>query len=529
MSYLLLFSLALPLLLVFAIGFSRLRSAAMALIPIATLLPLPLAVTPDIAINLPWLILGTRLGIDPVSTPFLALVSVLWTAAGLYAKAYLAQDPERTRFYAFFLLTFTGNLGLVLAFDAVSFYLFFALMSFAAYGLIVHDGSSEARRAGRVYLTMAVIGEACLLSALLLIGSQSGNVDLREWGPQLADSPTRGWIIALVLAGFGIKMGAVPLHIWLPLAHPCAPTPASAVLSGIIIKAGLIGWMRFLPVGDLTLPGWGMLCLAVGMGSAFFGAFVGVFQERAKTVLAYSSISQMGLITALLGIALAIPDVWPMLLIVILLFSVHHGLAKGALFLGVGISTTGPRWTGWALALPALVLVGAPLTSGALIKPFFKEAALNAPGNWSQWMPWLLTLSSIATGLLMVRFLVLAWPRTPQSRFSLALGIPWITLLVMILLLPIWIENFYPGLMMNSLKTEALLSAGLVLAATGLVSGIAWGVWLKTGFRLRIPEGDLLIFLKWLADKLRFGESQQESSAIDVKPSDKLLSSNMAV
>ncbi|NJN47745.1 MAG: hypothetical protein HC808_16135, partial [Candidatus Competibacteraceae bacterium] len=177
-----------------------------------------------------------------------------------------------------------GNLGLVLAFDAVSFYLFFALMSFAAYGLIVHDGSAEARRAGRVYLTMAVIGEACLLSALLLIGSQAGNVDLRAWGPQLADAPTREWIIALILAGFAIKMGAVPLHIWLPLAHPCAPTPASAVLSGIIIKAGLVGWLRFLPIGDLAMPDWGTLCLAVGMGISFLwrgcGRFPGAFKNR---------------------------------------------------------------------------------------------------------------------------------------------------------------------------------------------------------------------------------------------------------
>jgi len=513
MSYLLLFSLALPLLLVFAIGFSRLRGVATALIPIATLLPLPLVWTTEVEINLPWLILGTRLGTDQLSAPFLALVSVLWTTAGLYAKAYLAQDPERTRFYAFFLLTFTGNLGLVLAFDAVSFYLFFALMSFAAYGLIVHDGSLEARRAGRIYLIMAVIGEACLVTALLLIGDQAGNVDLRAWGPQLADSSTRDWIIALVLVGFGIKMGAIPLHIWLPLAHPCAPTPASAVLSGIIIKAGLIGWLRFLPVGEMTLPGWGMLCLVVGMGSAFFGAFVGVFQERAKTVLAYSSISQMGLITALLGIALATPAAWPMLLMIILLFSVHHGLAKGALFLGVGISTAGPRWTGWALALPALALVGAPLTSGALIKPLFKEAALNAPGSWPLWMPSLLTLSSVATGLLMVRFLVLAWPHNPRnshSQFSLALGMPWIVLLVMILLLPVWIEHIQPGIIAYSLQPEALLNAGLVLVATGITSGIAWGVWLKTGFRLRVPEGDLLVLLIWLAGILSFEKAGQD-------------------
>ncbi|MEZ5582468.1 MAG: complex I subunit 5 family protein [Candidatus Competibacteraceae bacterium] len=484
--------------LVFVIGFGRLRGVASALIPIATLLPLPLVIVPELAIELPWLLLGTRLGTDRISALFLALVCVLWTTAGFYAKTYLAQDAERTRFNTFFLLTFTGNLGLTLAFDAVSFYLFFALMSFAAYGLIVHDGSLEARRAGRVYLIMAVIGEACLLSALLMIGIQAGNVDLREWGPSLADSPTQDWIISLVLMGFGIKMGAVPLHVWLPLAHPCAPTPASAVLSGIIIKAGLLGWLRFLPVGALALPDWGILCLSVGMFSAFFGAAVGVFQERAKTVLAYSSISQMGLITALLGVALAVPSVWPLSLIVLLLFSVHHGLAKAALFLGVGITNSGPRWTGWVLTLPALALVGAPLTSGALIKPFFKEAALNAPGSWSLWMPWLLTLSSIATGLLMVRFLVLAWPSNPHSRLSFALGIPWVTLLAMLLLLPVWIDSIQPGLFLLSLQPESLLNAGLILVSVGAIAGVAWVIGRESGLCLHLPEGDLLVLLTWL-------------------------------
>ncbi|NJN47746.1 MAG: hypothetical protein HC808_16140 [Candidatus Competibacteraceae bacterium] len=216
----------------------------------------------------------------------------------------------------------------------------------------------------------------------------------------------------------------------------------------------------------------------------------------------------MGLITALLGIALATPDAWPMLLSIILLFSVHHGLAKGALFLGVGISSTGPRWTGWALTLPALALVGAPLTSGALIKPFFKEVALNAPGSWPLWMPDLLSLSSVATGLLMVRFLVLAWPRNPQSRLQPALGVPWIILLGMILLLPVWIESTHSGVIMSSLQPEALLNAGLVLVAVGAISGIAWGIQLKTGLCFRVPEGDLLILFKWSSEFLSTGQTR---------------------
>ncbi|NJN46866.1 MAG: hypothetical protein HC808_10745 [Candidatus Competibacteraceae bacterium] len=210
----------------------------------------------------------------------------------------------------------------------------YSLMAFATYGLIVHEGSSEARRAGRIYMTLAIVGEVLLLSALWLIADASGefNIALTDLAARIAEMPQRDLVVGLVLASFAVKMGSVPLHIWLPASYRCAPAPASAALGGIVIKAGLLGWLRFLPLGQVALPAVGEICIAVGMLSAFYGALVGALQERPKTVVAYSSISQMGLLTALLGIALAAPDMWPLLLNLMLLFSLHHGIAKAPYF-----------------------------------------------------------------------------------------------------------------------------------------------------------------------------------------------------
>jgi formate hydrogenlyase subunit 3/multisubunit Na+/H+ antiporter MnhD subunit len=103
--------------------------------------------------------------------------------------------------------------------------------------------------------------------------------------------------LLLLLVGFGIKAGALSLHFWLPLAHPAAPVPASAVLSGAMLKAGLLGWIRFLPLGEAAMPLSGVTLVSAGLGAAVLGTFVGVVQNDPKTVLAYSSISQMGIIT----------------------------------------------------------------------------------------------------------------------------------------------------------------------------------------------------------------------------------------
>ncbi|MEZ5582712.1 MAG: proton-conducting transporter membrane subunit [Candidatus Competibacteraceae bacterium] len=377
-------------------------------------------------------------------------------------------------------------------------------MAFSTYGLIVHDGSPEAHQAGRLYMALAIVGEVLLLSALWLIVAGAGeitefNLELTELVFRVVAMPQRDLVVGLVLVSFAIKMGSVPLHIWLPGSYRCAPTPASAALGGIVIKVGLLGWLRFLPLGQVALPLWGEACIVVGMLSAFYGAIVGALQERPKTVVAYSSISQMGLLTALLGIALTAPGMWPLLLNLMVLFSLHHGIAKAALFLGVDIAGRNMPGSGWLLALPALALAGAPLTSGALAKYGFKEVAPLGPGEWAQWLPVLLSLSSGVTTVLMARLLYLVWPRQ-RSRFpSIWLWLPWLGLLVALWVVPWWWSTTrLPGLDARALETSFVLDSTGVLVGFSLLAVILWGIRRITGLRWILPEGDIVQLGRWL-------------------------------
>jgi hydrogenase-4 component B len=162
-----------------------------------------------------------------------------------------------------------------------------------------------------------------------------GTLALVELPARLAGAPGGELAAALLIAGFGVKAGLLGLHVWLPLAHPVAPTPASAVLSGAMVKAGLLGWLRFLPLGTAALPVVGATLVVLGLAGAFLAALAGVLQRDAKTILAYSTVSQMGLLAVGVGLALAEPAAWPLAAAALPLYALHHGCTKAALFLGV--------------------------------------------------------------------------------------------------------------------------------------------------------------------------------------------------
>jgi formate hydrogenlyase subunit 3/multisubunit Na+/H+ antiporter MnhD subunit len=210
-----------------------------------------------------------------------------------------------------------------------------------------------------------------------------------------------------------------------------------------MIKAGLIGWLRLVPSETSTMfLGWGELCLVLGLAAAFYGVAIGLTQNNAKTVLAYSSISQMGLMTVGVGLAISGPDSPHAALTATLVYAMHHGFAKGALFLGVGVASTacGTFWRrclcGLGLLLPALTLAGMPLTSGALAKVMLKSSASTAPENWPSTLALLLPLAAVGTTLLMARFLWIAWPNRDsrtQAR-GLSVWLSWTVLLLAVAL-----------------------------------------------------------------------------------------------
>lgn len=521
-AILLLAAPGLPLALACGLAFARLRGACLALAPWAPLPALGVALTgwPAGPVDLTWLMIGAELGLSATTRILLLFTAGLWLAAGLYAGAYHRQDAKRLRLFAFHLVTMAGNLGLLVAMDAATFYLFFILMSFSAYGLVVHDGTGEARRAGTVYLVLVVIGEVLLLPGLWLAAAHAQTLAL----PDIAASVgALGWpVVALIATGFAVKAGAVPLHVWLPLAHPVAPTPASAVLSGAMIKAGLAGWLLFLPIGLNGFPGFSGLFIVGGLVAAFYGAAIGVTQARPKTVLAYSSISQMGLIMTGIGIALAGSGAAPAAVLAVTAYALHHALAKGTLFLGVGMveRAAGERQRRAALLtllLPALALAGAPLTSGVVAKTALKEAAYGLDPGWQGTLDALLPLAAVGTTLLMARFLWLM--RRAEAKEAVpGLWTPWLALLAAAAFVS-WLP----------------LAVGTDILAAAMGPAAVWaGLWpLALGIALAclaarvitaapaIPEGDILASFASLGDRLaeaRPTGTGQRFAALDPRP-----------
>lgn len=500
--------------------FESWRSRAAALSVWTPLPPLLWALIPGgSVVELPWLMLQGRMGIDPIGKVFLVVTAVLWLAAGLYGRAYMAHDQQRGRYDLFFFLTMVGNLGVILSQDMLSFVFLYTLMSLSAYGLIAHDGRDSSHFAGRIYITLTIFGEVILFVALALSYNIAGSVSLDGLGEALAQSAWGPWVALLVIAGFGIKLGVMPLHFWLPLAHPAAPTPASAVLSGSMIKVGLLGYLRFLPIGVAAMPWLGGLLLVAGLVTALLAAVIGVTQHKAKGVLAYSSISQMGLVAIGCGVALSAPEAWTTVLPMLLLFMTHHAVAKAALFLGVGVAGAAPPGglarvgivTG--LVVSALALPGLVFTTGYAAKSALKYAAALAPAGFAEVLVWALPISGITTTLLVSRYLYLVWPRAHATQsgghhagLSAGLWTPWLVLTVGVVL------NAFLGPYYGFAKPEWFaLKAASAWSATWpiLVALAAVGIVLlvrpvaRALSHARVPEGDLVWPVCFVAQLLR--------------------------
>ena len=442
-----------------------------------------------------WLLLETVLRTDGLARTFLVAAALLWLVAGLVAHGTL--EDHRRRFAALGLLALGGNVALVVAADVVAFYTGFALMTFAAYGLVVHDGTTVARRAGRIYVLMAVLGEVVLLAGLLLAVHAAGTLQLAAVPGAVAAADHRPLIVGLLLIGLGVKLGLVGLHMWLPLAHPAAPVAASAVLSGAMIKAGLLGWLRLLPLGEAAMPGWGTTMLILGLLGAFGAVVVGLTQHAAKVNLAYSSVSQMGTAVALVGVALAEPAVAATALGAAAVFALHHGLAKGVLFLGAGAVSGPVALVGSGLA--AAALAGAPLTSGIAAKALIKDVAANA-GPTGGALLTALPLTSVATALLLTRLLWL------QSRHTSTSTTPWAwagwTIAVTGTVLATWLV---PTARAAGVDAVAPLAASLDWGAVWplLVAATLTALVVRRPVRVReLPAGDLVIPLEALGRHL---------------------------
>ena len=257
---------------------------------------------PGAALELPGVFgFGLRLQAGSLGS-LLALVSAfLWAATGLNCPSYFAAAEGCNRFYFFWLLTLGALMGVFLAADLFTLFVFFEMMSFTSYVWVVQNETEEARQAGQTYLAVAVIGGMALLAGLLLLQQLLGTLEFSAMAEAVSALPAekRGSLYVAggcALVGFGAKAGMFPLHIWLPKAHPVAPAPASALLSGILTKSGVFGVLILCRYLFWTELPWNTVVLALGVVTMVLGAVLALFSVDLKRTLACSSMSQIGFI-----------------------------------------------------------------------------------------------------------------------------------------------------------------------------------------------------------------------------------------
>jgi multicomponent Na+:H+ antiporter subunit A len=318
---------------------------------------------------------GYRLRADGLSTLFGLLVAGVGVLIVLYARAYLEHEARQPAFFAYLLLFTGAMLGLVLADDLLTLYVFWEATSLASFFLIgFHDDRWEARQASVRALVVTVVGGLAMLAGFVLLGLEAGTFQLSGLDPRTVQaSPRSPWVLALVLAGAFTKSAQLPVHFWLPGAM-VAPTPVSAYLhSATMVKAGVFLLLRLLPVlGGAEL--WREWVLPVGMATFLFGAVVAALQDDLKALLAYGTVSTLGLATALAGTGTESGRD------AAVLYLLNHAAYKGTLFLVAGAveHATGTRslrkLRGLARAMP--------LTAAAAAVAVFSLAALPGSGGF---------------------------------------------------------------------------------------------------------------------------------------------------
>ncbi len=327
------------------------------------------------------------IALDTLGALFLFPIFILSGLAALYGLEYLRHYYGKKNIgsaWFFFSLLVASMVLVVIARNAILFLLAWEAMSVSSFFLVLFEGEKkEAGRAGLVYLIAAHIGTLFLLVMFVLLGQSSGSFDFAEW--KITTSAFMPSIIFLcALIGFGTKAGFMPVHIWLPEAHPAAPSHVSAVMSGVMIKTGIYGLVRIITFLGAPCAWWGYLLIGIGMASGFLGVLFALAQHDLKRLLAYHSIENIGIISmgiglGVLGMSLGNPVLMVMGFAGGLLHVVNHAFFKGLLFLGAGavLHETGTRKidvlggllkkmpiTGFCFLIGAAAICGLPPLNG---------------------------------------------------------------------------------------------------------------------------------------------------------------------
>ena len=361
---------------------------------------------------------GVRLvlGADALGRLFSGLICGIWLAVAVFAFEYMDHEGHRERFFGFYLMTLGAMMGVCFAGNLVTLYLFYEMMTLLSVPLVLHIGTRKALGAAYRYLGFSVAGAGLGLLGLFVLQeycttdlfTPGGVLDLVRAGK---DRELLLLVFFVMAVGFGCKAGLFPLHAWLPIAHPVAPAPASAVLSGLITKMGILALIRVV----YYLFGWPFLestwaqtaVLVLSLITVFMGSSLALREDTLKKRLAYSTVSQVSYV--IFGLMLFHPAA----LEGALFQAVFHAIAKNALFMATGAiiyqthltqvsqlrGIGGPySITMWCFTLASLSLVGIPPTGGFISKWFLAEGALAAKdGPLAYWGIAVLMVSALLT------------------------------------------------------------------------------------------------------------------------------------
>jgi len=451
-------------------------------------------------LGVPWV--GSHFRVDALASVFLVVVNLGGFVASLYALGYGRHEPSPERILPFYPAFLAGMNLVVVADDAFTFLVSWEFMSLASWALVMaHHREGDNARAGFIYIVMASAGTLALLLAFGLLAGPEGAYSFDAIRSGRLTPPLTTAVLALVLLGAGSKAGIVPLHVWLPLAHPAAPSHVSALMSGVMTKVATYAFIRI--VFDLVGPiewWWGTVVLVVGGVTAVMGVLHALMQHDLKRLLAYHTVENIGIIFVGLGLALAFRanamDGAAALAFTAALFHVlNHSVFKSLLFLGSGavLAATGHRdmdklgglihrmpATSFAFLIGAAAISALPPLNGFVSEWLVFQAILLSP-DLPQWdlkilVPAVGALLALSAALAAACFVkafgvsFLGRPRSPAAsvahetdRFSLAA--------MLILASLCLLAGVLPGFVIDALAPAAQIGTGAQMPAQ---SALPW-------------------------------------------------------
>lgn len=379
--------------------------------------------------------LGLSFTMDGFRLLYGTVAAFMWAMTTMLSREYLMHHENKNRFYLFLLLTLGATMGVFLSADLFTTFLFFEMMSFTSYVWVVQEEDTRSIRAAETYLAVAVTGGLAMLMGLFLLDHYLGTLQIAELLQAAKTFENKGVLYVAggcLLFGFGAKAGAFPLHIWLPKAHPVAPAPASALLSGILTKTGIFGILIVSSQMFLYDAVWGGVILGIGVVTMAGGAVLAVFSVDLKRTLACSSMSQIGFILVGIGMQGLLGEENALAVRGTLLHMVNHSLIKLVLFMAAGVIFMNTHALdlneirGFGKKKPllkgifltgALAIGGIPMFGGYISKTLLHESIVEFGGGlWMQAVEWLFLISGGLTVAYMTKLFWAIFVESNQNR-----------------------------------------------------------------------------------------------------------------